>query len=147
MIVKGSTTVVNFFVIGADGFPATGKSSSITANISINGASPTTFSGTISERDSTNAPGWYTFEYTFNTVGNVFITFDATDCSIAPWEEEVCEINLSGLDKLDSVYSSVLNWAVANNTLTLYGSGNTVLATFNLTRDSSGNIISVRPTA
>lgn len=142
MIVKGSTTVVNFFVVDTDGFPATGKSSSITANISINGASPTTFSGTISERDSTNAPGWYKFEYTFNTVGNVFITFSATDCIIPPWEEEVCEVNLS---KLESVYSSVLNWAVANNTLTLYGSGNTVLATFNLTRDSSGNITSVRP--
>ena len=147
MITKGTTTIVRFYVTDTDGLPATGKASSITAAISINGATATAITDTISESDSTNLPGWYEFEHTFNTAGNAFITFSCANCVIMPWEEEVCEINLSGLDSLDSVYSSVLNWTVSVNTLTLYNSDSTVLSTFTISRDSSGNIIGVRPTA
>lgn len=47
---------------------------------------------------------------------------------------------------LNAIESGVLNWAVANNVLTLYNSDNTVLGTYNLTRDSEGNIVRVQPT-
>ena len=133
MIVKGSTTIVNFYVADTDGLPATGQASNISASISINGATATAISATISEKDSTNLPGWYEFEYTFNTAGNTFITFTAANCVIMPWEDDVIEM------------AALVNWAVSGSTLTLYNADNTVAGTYVITRDSSGNITSVRP--
>lgn len=92
MIAKDTTTTVNFYVADTDGLPATGKASSITASISIDGGSASSISATISETDSTNLPGWYRFTYTFSTAGNVFITFTCSGCTIMPWEEQVIDI-------------------------------------------------------
>ena len=46
---------------------------------------------------------------------------------------------------LDKLLAGILYWAVVANTLTLYNSNNTVLATYTLTRDTEGNIIKVEP--
>lgn len=88
MIAKDSTSAVNFLVLDTDGFPATGQASNITATISINGATATSISDTITEKGS----GWYYFNHTFGTAGNAFITFTAANCVIMPWEEEVVEM-------------------------------------------------------
>ena len=89
MIAKDSTVAVNFLVLDTDGFPATGQASNISASISINGATATAISDTISEKGS----GWYKFNHNFDTAGNAFITFTATNCVIMPWEDEVVEIS------------------------------------------------------
>ncbi|MBQ3349210.1 MAG: hypothetical protein IJG38_02315 [Thermoguttaceae bacterium] len=135
MIVKGQNAIVNFYATTIDGEGATGKTSNdITVKMSTNGGALTTVSGlTISEMDSTNMPGWYRFSYTFNTVGNVFLSFSCADCKIMPWEDDVIEM------------AALVNWAVSGSTLTLYNADNTVAGTYVITRDSSGNITSVRP--
>lgn len=94
MIIRNTTSTVNFFVADSDGLPATGKAASITATISMNGdsASATTISETISEIDSTEQPGWYRFNYPFYITGNAFITFTCTGCKIMPWEDDVIDV-------------------------------------------------------
>lgn len=103
MIAKDTATIVRFYVIDTDGFPATGKASSISANISIDGGTAIAITATITESDSTNLPGWYEFEYTFDTAGNAFITFTAANCIIMPWEEEVVEA--TGASASDIAYA------------------------------------------
>lgn len=92
MIVKDTTSIVNFFVADSDGLPATGKSSYITATISINGGAASAISESISEIDSTNQPGWYRFSSTFSTSGNAFIMFNCSGCKIMPWEDDIVAI-------------------------------------------------------
>ena len=86
MIAKGLTTTVNFYAMNTDGTPAVGKA--ITATISINGASATSITDTITEVGS----GWYKFNHLFNTEGNAFVQFSCTDCVIPPWEDNVVDI-------------------------------------------------------
>ncbi|MBR0238055.1 MAG: DUF1320 family protein [Thermoguttaceae bacterium] len=107
MIAKGTTTIVNFYVIDTDGFPATGQASNITVSISFDGGTATTISATISEKDSTNLPGWYAFEYTFNTAGNAFITFTCSGCIIMPWEEQIVEISVSSAPSASDIANAV----------------------------------------
>ncbi len=109
MIAKGSTTIVNFYVTDTDGIPATGQASNISASISIDGGSAATISATISEKDSTNLPGWYKFEYTFNTAGNAFITFSCSGCIIMPWEEQVVELSASSAPSASDIAYAVWN--------------------------------------
>lgn len=113
MIAKDTTTIVRFYVTTADGFPATGKASSISANISIDGGTATAISSTITESDSTNLPGWYEFEYTFNTEGNAFITFTCANCRIMPWEEDIVEVSGSSAPSAATVANAVWNWTVS----------------------------------
>lgn len=103
MIPKDTTTIVRFYVTTPDGFPATGQASNISASISIDGDTATAIIATISESDSTNLPGWYEFEYTFDTVGNAFITFTCANCRIMPWEEDIVEV--SGASASDIAYA------------------------------------------
>lgn len=103
MIAKNTTVTVNFLVLDTDGFPATGQASNITASISINGATATTISDTITEKGS----GWYYFNHIFDTAGNIFITFAASGCVIMPWEDEVAEISAPSAS---TVASAVWNW-------------------------------------
>lgn len=149
MIVKNTTSTVNFFVADSDGLPATGKASSITATITMNGDSTsTTISEPISEIHSTEQPGWYRFNYPFSTAGNAFITFTCTGCKIMPWEEQVVEMSGSTdslLPVLNAIKAGMLNWAVSGNTLTIKSDTNSVLGTYTLTRDTDGNIIKVAP--
>lgn len=107
MIAKDTTTIVRFYVTTTDGFPATGQASNISANISIDGDTATAITATISESDSTNLPGWYEFEYTFDTVGNAFITFTASGCIIMPWEEQVVEISTSPAPSASDIATAV----------------------------------------
>ena len=107
MIAKGTTTIVNFYVTDTDGIPATGQASNISASISIDGGSATTISATISEKDSTNLPGWYEFEYTFSTAGNAFITFSCSGCIIMPWEEQVVEVSTSSAPSASDIANAV----------------------------------------
>lgn len=88
MIAKNTTSAVNFLVLDLDGFPSTGQASNITATISINGATATAIADTITEKGA----GWYYFNHAFNTAGNVFIEFSATNCTIMPWEDDVVEM-------------------------------------------------------
>ena len=146
MIAKDSTVAVNFLVLDTDGFPATGQASNINAAIYINGTLSDTVSSGISQIDARNLPGWYKFNYTFNSVGNVFVKFVATNnsnLSISPWEDNVIIIPEN---ELKALQSAILHWAVSGNTLYLYNSDNTTLGTYTLTRDSSGNIIQMQPT-
>ena len=103
MIAKDTTTIVRFYATTTDGFPATGQASNISASISLDGDTATAIIATISESDSTNLPGWYEFEYTFNTVGNAFITFTCANCRIMPWEEDIVEV--SGASASDIAYA------------------------------------------
>lgn len=113
MIAKDSTTIVNFYVTDTDGLPATGQASNISASISIDGGNATSISATISEKDSINLPGWYEFEYTFNTAGNAFITFSCTGCIIMPWEEQVVEVTgSSASDIATAVWSDTSNYPI-----------------------------------
>lgn len=107
MIAKDTTTIVRFYVTTTDGFPATGKASSISANISIDGDTATAITATISESDSTNLPGWYEFEYTFSTAGNAFITFSCSGCIIMPWEEQVVEVSTSPAPSASDIATAV----------------------------------------
>lgn len=107
MIAKGSTTIVNFYVADTDGLPATGQASNISASISLDGGTATTINATISEKDSTNLPGWYEFEYTFSTAGNAFITFSCTGCIIMPWEEQVVELSTSSAPSASDIADAV----------------------------------------
>ena len=116
MILSGTTTTVNFFVADSDGLPATGKASSISAALSINGGQATAISDTITEIDSTNLPGWYRFNHQFSTAGNVFINFSCTGCNIAPWEENVIDIPTA------AAVATAVNVAGA---LTTYGAAKT----------------------
>lgn len=97
MITKDTTSTVNFYVTDIDGLPVTGKASSITATISVNGDTASAISDTISEIDSTNLPGWYRFNHFFSTAGNVFIVFSCSGCVITPWEENVINIAASSV--------------------------------------------------
>lgn len=145
MIVKGSTVAVYFYVTDTSGFPATGKAASISGSYVPNGLWAARLSLTrvpISEVDSFDCPGWYVFQYTFNDVGTAFFVFQCTDCIIAPWEEQVVDMDF-GI--LKDIKSGILHWSVSSNTLTLYDSSNNSLGTYTLTRDSSGNIIAVTP--
>lgn len=108
MITKDTTTTVNFFVTDTNGLPATGQASNITATISINGATATAISDTITEKGS----GWYYFNHLFGTAGNVFITFAATGCVIMPWEDDVVEISASSAPSASTIASAVWNWTV-----------------------------------
>ena len=147
MIVTGTNTTVNFFVADSDGLPATGKDSSITATISMNGDSATAITDTIYEIDSTNQPGWYRFNHTFGVAGNAFIAFACTNCLITPWEDEIVDLPIAGLKtSMDKLNAGILNWSVSGNTLTLYNADSTQLAQCTITRDSSGNIIQIEPT-
>lgn len=108
MIEKDTTTIVRFYVTNAsDGFPATGKASSITAKISIDGDTATAITDRIDESDSTNLPGWYEFEHTFSTAGNAFITFTCANCRIMPWEEQVVEISTSPAPSASDIATAV----------------------------------------
>ena len=113
MIAKDTTTIVRFYVTTTDGFPATGKASSISANISIDGDTATAITATISESDSTNLPGWYEFEYTFDTVGNAFITFTCANCRIMPWEEDIVEVSGSSAPTAAEVADAVWCWTAS----------------------------------
>lgn len=97
MITKDTTSTVNFYVTDIDGLPVTGKASSITATISVNGDTASAISDTISEIDSTNLPGWYRFNHFFSTAGNVFIVFSCSGCVITPWEDNVINIAASSV--------------------------------------------------
>ena len=104
MIAKDTTTIVRFYVTNAsDGFPAIGQAANISASISIDGGTASSISATITETDSTNLPGWYEFEYTFNTEGNAFITFSCANCRIMPWEEDIVEV--TGASASDIAYA------------------------------------------
>ena len=83
MIAKDTTSTVNFYAMNTDGTPATGKT--ITATISINGATATAIADTITEIGD----GWYKFNHSFNTAGNILIFFSCTGCVIPPWEDDV----------------------------------------------------------
>lgn len=83
MIAKDTTSTVNFYAMNTDGTPATGKT--ITATISINGATATAIADTITEIGG----GWYKFNHSFNTSGNILIFFSCTGCVIPPWEDDV----------------------------------------------------------
>lgn len=83
MIAKDTTSTVNFYAMNTDGTPATGKT--ITATISINGATATAIADTITEIGG----GWYKFNHAFNTAGNILIFFSCTGCVIPPWEDDV----------------------------------------------------------
>ena len=107
MIAKDTTTIVRFYATTTDGFPATGKASSITAAISMDGGSATAITDTIYEIDSTNLPGWYKFEHPFNTAGNAFITFTCANCKIMPWEEQVVEISTSPAPSASDIATAV----------------------------------------
>lgn len=107
MIPKDTTTTVNFYVADTDGLPATGQASNITVSISIDGGTAAAISATISEKDSTNLPGWYAFEYTFNTAGNAFITFTCSGCIIMPWEEQIVEISVSSAPSASDIANAV----------------------------------------
>jgi len=113
MIAKDTTTIVRFYVTTTDGFPATGKASSISANISIDGDTATAITATISESDSTNLPGWYEFEYEFDTAGNAFITFSCANCRIMPWEENVVEVSGSSAPSAAEVADAVWCWTAS----------------------------------
>ena len=141
MIVKGSTIGVYIYVMTNDGLPAIGKESSITIKYFTNdGVRHAGVSITVEELDSTYAPGWYIFSFTFNTVGTIFFTFSCDGCVIAPWEEQVVD-----LSDLKDIKSGVLNWAVAGNTLTLYNDSGTSTGTYDITTDTDGNIVKVEP--
>ena len=107
MIAKDTTTIVRFYVTTTDGFPATGQASNISASISLDGDTATAITATISESDSTNLPGWYEFEYTFNTAGNAFITFTASGCIIMPWEEQVVDVSTSPAPSASDIATAV----------------------------------------
>lgn len=83
MIAKDTTSTVNFYAMNTDGTPATGKT--ITATISINGATATAIADTITEIGD----GWYKFNHSFSTAGNILIFFSCTGCVIPPWEDDV----------------------------------------------------------
>lgn len=117
MIAKDTTTTVNFYAMTTAGLAATGQASNITASISTNGGTATTFSGIISEKDSVNQPGWYKFSYTFSTAGNVFITFSCTNCIIEPWEDEVVEISASSAPSASDIALAVWSYEDENNLL------------------------------
>lgn len=143
MIAKGSNVAVYIYVMTNGGLPATGKASSITGYYVPNGSwsSKVALTGTIfTELDSTDYPGWYVFQYTFNTAGTAFFAFNCEGCTIAPWEEQVVD-----LSALNDIKSGVLNWAVAGNTLTLYNDSGTATGTFDITTDTEGNIVKVEP--
>lgn len=136
MIAKGSSTIVNFYVADTDGLPATGQASNIAASISIDGGSATTISATISEKDSNNLPGWYEFEYTFNTEGNAFITFSCSGCIIMPWEEQVVDLDYLIAPSASEVAEEV--W-----TTTLSGVTTTVNSTYQKMIGISANVWAV----
>ena len=107
MIAKDTTTIVRFYATTTDGFPATGQASNISASISLDGDTAIAITATITESDSTNLPGWYEFEYTFDTAGNAFITFTAANCIIMPWEEQVVEIGSSSVPSASDIATAV----------------------------------------
>jgi len=90
MIAKDTTSTVNFYAMNTDGTPATGKT--ITATISINGATATAIADTITEIGD----GWYKFNHSFNTAGNILIFFSCTGCVIPPWEDDVVQASGGG---------------------------------------------------
>ena len=114
MIEKDTTTIVRFYVTTAsDGFPAMGQAANISASISIGGGIASSISATITETDSTNLPGWYEFEYEFDTVGNAFITFNCSGCAIMPWEENVVELSGSSAPTAAEVADAVWCWTAS----------------------------------
>lgn len=114
MIVKDTNSIVNFFVADSDGLPATGKSSYITATISINGGAASAISESISEIDSTNQPGWYRFRSTFSTSGNAFIMFTCSGCKIMPWEDNIVTIDVADAN---TIWGYSFSGATASNHL------------------------------
>lgn len=130
MIAKDTTVAVNFLVLDTDGFPATGKTSSISAVISINGTQATSISDTVVEKGN----GWYYFTHNFGTAGNVFIEFSATNCIIEPWEDEV--ISMASAPSASDIATAVWSYEDDNNFYhpyrTIYGieSGNTIYQPF-----------------
>ena len=111
MIAKNTTVAVNFLVLDLDGFPATGKASSISATISINGAQATSISDTIVEKGA----GWYYFTHAFNTAGNAFISFTSSSCTIEPWEDEVVEMAVSSGPTAADIATAVWSYEDGNN--------------------------------
>ena len=107
MIAKDTTSTVNFYAMNTDGTPATGKT--ITATISINGATATAIADTITEIGD----GWYKFNHAFNTAGNILIFFSSTGCVIPPWEDDVVAITGGGSspsagDIADAVWDEIV---------------------------------------
>jgi len=107
MIAKDTTSTVNFYAMNTDGTPATGKT--ITATISINGATATAIADTITEIGD----GWYKFNHVFNTAGNILIFFSCTGCVIPPWEDDVVVVagggsSPSAADIADAVWDEIV---------------------------------------
>lgn len=200
MIVKGVSTVVNFYATDASGQPADDLlDNTLAIRLLQNGDTGTNIRSSVDVRANPSLNGWYRFSYTFNTAGNVFIAFSASGYVIAPWEDTVVDLPSSSgptandvamavwgpngytildtwlqagqntplksivpavwanptrtitsspsdlTDVLNAIKAGILNWQVANNTLTLYNDSGTSLGTYTLTRDTAGNIIRVEP--
>ena len=111
MIAKDTTSTVNFYALNTDGSPAIGKT--ITATISINGATAAAITDTITEVGD----GWYKFNHLFDSAGNIFIAFSCTGCIIPPWEEEVVEAaGASATDIAYAVWSDKRTYPIFNGT-------------------------------
>lgn len=120
MIAKDTTSTVNFYAMNTDGTPATGKT--ITATISINGATATAIADTITEIGD----GWYKFNHAFNTAGNILIFFSCTGCVIPPWEDDVVVVAGGGSSpSAADIALAVWSYEDENNILhpyrTIYG--------------------------
>lgn len=165
-MIKNQSASITFFLYNpTDGTAATGATS-ISVYVSKDGGSPVAATNTPSEVSSANCPGIYKIVLTATEMNADVIvlsfahaSYAAMPVTITPETIDVPgSLNTYGAAKttditaqtstlmevLQEVLAGLFNWGLSHDVLTIYKDG-AATKTFQITRDSSGNITAISP--
>lgn len=169
-MIKNQAATVPFYLYNpTDGQGATGATS-ISVFISKDGGTPVAATNSPTEVSSANSPGNYkilltasemnadviqlTFSHATYKAMPLTITTELAAPTVAAIQDGLATsealstvgTNVSGLlALLNKIFAGIFNWGLSHDVLTIYENG-VATATFQITRDSSGNITAIVPT-
>ena len=165
-MIKNQSATIPFFVYNpSDGSPVTGATS-ISVYVSLDGDAPALATNSAAEVDASHSPGIYKIVLTATEMNADVIvlsfahaSYAAMPVTITPETIDVPgSLNTYGAAKtsdvtaqtstlmeiLQEVLAGLFNWGLSHDVLTIYKDG-AATKTFQITRDSAGNITAISP--